>query len=137
MADKDSTPTIEFAPGSKSRFCEVPLDFPLLIDGKKLKAVTVHRLTAKAVGEVQAGLEENGFSFDALMQPFTDQPQEVLDALDQDDYAKVEEAVLGFLPVKMRAALENMRAEMEAMVQAKMDQAAEQEIKDASSPGEV
>ncbi len=120
MSKSKSPPKIEFAPNDRPRFKDVPLNYPLLIDGVQLDKVQVHRLKGVEVKNLQDAMDENGFLFENLIQPFTNQPQEVLDALDADDLAEVTETVLDFLPVKMREELERARIEMEAMMREKM-----------------
>lgn len=132
---EETTLKIEFVDNGKPRFKAIDLDYPLQINGEPLVAITVRRLTGGEVAEVQAKIEEHGFQFEPLMEAFTDQPQEVIDHLDQDDRDKLEATVLDFLPVKMRNALESIRADMEAMLQARMEAAAEEQTQDKSSPG--
>ncbi len=132
----DKTPVIEFAEGGKARFRDVPLAYPLKVDGEVLDKITVRRLTAREVKGLQEAMDDNGFLFERMIQPFTDQPQCVLDALDQDDFAEVAETVIDFLPEKMRAELENARAQMEAMLKQRMEDAADAQA-EPSPPGEA
>lgn len=121
MTETSTSPKIEFAPNDRPRFKAVPLDFPLLVDGETVDAITVMRKTAREVGELQDAMGENGFQFERLMASFTDQPQEVLDALDQDDHMEVSETVLDFLPEKMRAELIAAGEQMEEMLRRKFE----------------
>jgi hypothetical protein len=130
-------PVIEFADTGKARFKDVPLSYPLNVDGALVNKITVRRLTAREVKDLQETMDENGFLFERLIQPFTDQPQCVLDALDQDDFAEVAETVVDFLPEKMRAELENARAQMETMLRQRMEDAAETAQQEPSPPGEA
>ena len=129
------TPVIEFADTGKARFKNVPLDYPLKVDGVEVNKITVSRLKAREVKDLQETMDESGFLFERLIQPFTDQPQCVLDALDQDDFAEVAETVIDFLPEKMRAELENARAQMETMLRQRMEDAAETASPEPSPPG--
>lgn len=123
----DNIPVIEFAEGDKIRFKDVPLDYPLKVDGELLDKITVRRLTGLEVRGLQEAMDENGFLFERMIQPFTGQPQYILDALDQDDFAEVAETVVDFLPEKMRAELDNARAQMEAMLKERMKEHADAE----------
>lgn len=124
---KKKTPKIEFAPTSPKRFRDVPLAYPLLVDGEEVKKITIRRLISSEVRALQAKMDAGGLMFESLIEPFTDQPQCVLDALDEDDFAAVAEAVLDFLPVKLREELERVRARMEELLQDRMKEAADQE----------
>ncbi len=136
MTETPAVPKIEFAPNDRPRFRDVPLDFPLLVDGETVDTVTVRRLTAAEVGEMQDAMGVDGFQFERLMAAFTDQPQEVLDALDQDDFAEVSETVLDFLPERMRAELIAAGEQMEAIMQAKIEAATKDANPVLSPPGD-
>ncbi|WP_224825585.1 phage tail assembly protein [Cognatishimia sp. MH4019] len=124
MTENATRPTVEFAPGGPERFRAVPLTYPLLVDGEPLNSVTVRRLKGHEVRELQEGVDDAGLNFDKMIQSFTDQPQYVLDALDQDDFAEVAETVIDFLPVKLRNEMENARAQLEEMLQQRMQEEA-------------
>ena len=132
----EKAPVIEFAEGGKTRFRDVPLAYPLRVDGEILDKITVRRLTAREVKGLQEAMDDHGFLFERMIQPFTDQPQCVLDALDQDDFAELAETVIDFLPEKMRAELENARAQMEALLTQRMEDAADAQT-EQSPPGEA
>jgi len=109
MGDKSKTPKkpqIAFADGGAPRFRDVPLTYPLVIDGKRLDKVTVNRLKGAEVANMQTTLVEANFAFEPILDYFVDQPTEVIEALDQDDYMAVQEAVEAFLPQHLKAALE-------------------------------
>ncbi len=128
-------PKIEFVDAGKARFRTVALDWPLRVDGAELNTITVRRLKACEVKELQQAMDAQGFLFEQLIAPFTDQPQSVLDALDQDDFARLAETVIDFLPQRLRAELDTARAQMEAMVAQRMQSAAGQDA--PSHPGEA
>lgn len=102
---KEAAPVIEFA-NTASRILSVPLEWPLLIDGESLEAIIVRRLTGREVGELQELMGQESFSDEVMMEFFTDQPQAVIEALDQDDFQSVKAKVLDFLPKRVRDAME-------------------------------
>lgn len=118
----DKAPVIEFAEGGKARFRDVPLVYPLKVDGEVLDKITVRRLTGREVKTLQQAVSEEGFIFEKVVERYTAQPDYILDALDQDDFTEVSETVIDFLPEKMRADLqagiEQMQARLEADAQA-------------------
>ena len=124
MQDAPHTPTIEFDKSAAPRFKSVPLQYPLKVDGKSLKSITVKRVTGAVVKTLQNTIGDGGFALDRLAEYFIDQPIAVLDALDQDDYATVLETIVDFLPARLREAMVDAQEQMEAMLQAQ--QAAEQ-----------
>lgn len=74
----------------------VPLDWPLVYDGRVWDTITVSRMTA---GQIAAFLEK---AETAKRFPMFDAPDAVLDALDADDADKVNEVVNRFLPRRFR-----------------------------------
>lgn len=114
----DKTPVIEFAEGGKARFRDVPLAYPLKVDGEVLDKITVRRLTGLEVVSLQQSLSEEGFIFERVVERYTEQPGYILDALDQDDFTEVSETVIDFLPEKMRADLNAGIAKLQTQLEA-------------------
>jgi len=106
MSKTSEAQKIEFAKSEKARFKDVPLEWPLMVDGVKLSHVTVRRLKAKEVAALQEGMQGGGIAEVDLVAMFTDQPAEVVGELDQDDLVDIKEVVFGFLPRTVREALE-------------------------------
>ena len=99
-------PKIEFS-GGAPRETSVPLSWPLLVDGVEVGAIIVRRLTG---GEIAALAERQGTSeMDnaTFLATFTDQPVEVMNALDADDLDAISEQVKVFLPRRIREEMEN------------------------------
>lgn len=95
----------------KERSASVPLEWPIDFDGKTWDSVTIRRITGReleAYVEAIAALPEDALS---LKSPMIDCPPEVYDALDADDRARLEAALLPFLPRSLRAAAELIRTE--------------------------
>lgn len=124
MTKSENASVITFADDGPKRFKAIALRYPLMVDGVRVEGVTVQRLRAIEVKRLQEAMEDGGFMFERLIQPFTNHPQAVLDALDQDDFAELAEAVIDFLPEKMRAEMENARAQMEEMLLKRMQDSA-------------
>ena len=80
-------------------FRAIPLEWPVDYDGKTIDTVTVRRMTGAEVSAFIATLRDNP---DAARLAMYDVPHEVIDGLDADDYAKVQEAVNDFLPRVLR-----------------------------------
>lgn len=115
MADEDSNekttaPKVTFAEGGRSRMKSIDLDWPVVVDGITIEAVTLRRLTGGEVAELQEALSSEGSSDGAMIERFADQPAHVLNALDQDDFAKLKEQVFDFLPQRLREAIEAEQA---------------------------
>lgn len=110
MSDKDTAPTIEFA-SDTPRTKDLPLEHPLTVNGEELKKITVRRLLAREVKQLQDKADGVSFNLEAMIPTFTDQPAEVLEVLDQDDWLELVVMVTDFLPRRLREALEQVEAE--------------------------
>lgn len=107
MSEIESTPAPEApkaAPtfvGGRSRFEVVDLLWPVKYDGRIWDKITVSRLTAKDVAEFMRRLKDAGDDAEVRF-PFFDAPDEVLDALDDDDSVRLNEVAARFLPQRFR-----------------------------------
>jgi len=110
MSDTETTtaqaPKIEFADKGRSRMKSIDLDWPLLVDGVTVEAISLRRLTGGEVADLQERMVADGGTDAAMCAQFADQPATVLCALDQDDLEKVKEAVFDFLPHRIREGIE-------------------------------
>jgi Phage tail assembly chaperone proteins, E, or 41 or 14 len=100
-----SFPFIEAA----KRFRKIPLDWPVTAGGKEYHEISLCRLTAAEVASFQDTLQ--GLPDDAKIKwpVYRDAdgsalPEGLLDALDDDDLLRIDEAVIDFLPRRFRAA---------------------------------
>ena len=80
----------------------VELDYPIRDDvtGEVIDKVTLRRMTARQVRE----FVEKAMAGEFAELPIADIPSEALEALDGDDRERIEQAVLDFMPVRLRAA---------------------------------
>lgn len=80
----------------------VPLEYPIRDDvtGEVIDKVTLRRMTERQVRE----FVEKAMAGEAVELPIADIPSEALEALDDDDRQRVEQAVLDFMPVRLRVA---------------------------------
>ena len=111
MADTETSttttaPKISFADKGRARMKTIDLDWPVVVDGVTIEAVTLRRLTGGEVAELQEGIERDGNDDNAMIAQFADQPVQVINALDQDDCEKLKEATFDFLPQSIRAGIE-------------------------------
>lgn len=85
----------------KERSAIVPLEYPIEFDGVTYDTVTVRRVTAKEVSDFidVVAKSEDGADVKA---PMIDCPQEVYEAMDDDDRLRVEQALLPFLPLRLK-----------------------------------
>ncbi|HEY8578647.1 MAG TPA: phage tail assembly protein [Beijerinckiaceae bacterium] len=83
--------------GGPPRSTAVPLRWPVEYDGKVYDSIAVHRMS---VADVDA------YSRDGFPRMFGDTPRAVIDALDADDAAAVNKAVLDFFPEALLTAEE-------------------------------
>lgn len=79
----------------------VSLEWPVEYDGRVYRAIQVRRMTA---AEVDAFVEEARANAGAARLPMFSCPHQVIDALDADDAARVNEIVLRFLPRALQPA---------------------------------
>lgn len=90
----------------------VDLDYPMMVDGEVLERVNIARLRGAQVKELQAKIDaDDGLDTRSILDLFCDQPIEVIEALDEDDYYAVIEKVTDFLPKTLREALAQIEAE--------------------------
>lgn len=82
---------------------EWPLDRP---DGQTITAITLRRLTGGEVAALQDAMTGDNATDAAMIAAFADQPADVIAALDADDFMELKEAVVDFLPKRIRSALE-------------------------------
>lgn len=120
MSDKDSTPAEKAKEAARivadrPRAKTINLEWPIAFDGKEYRKITLARLTAADVAKFQTELESLLASNpDASLRfpLFRDEageliPNEVLDALDDDDRYELDRAALDFLPRRFRALAES------------------------------
>lgn len=79
----------------------IDLRWPVEFDGQRFERINIRRMTAADVANFLADIETKG---SAARLPIFDCPVEVLDALDADDDERLQEAVLDFLPQRLRMA---------------------------------
>lgn len=87
----------------------VPLLVPLDIEGKRIEALTVHRITAGEMIRIVEGPDapaEDSALTRHVVAAMIGWPVEVLDGLFPDDAGRVAAAALPFMPGGLRAALE-------------------------------
>jgi hypothetical protein len=90
------------APDGASRTKLVPLAWPIQLGDQRIDTLTVRRLTGRDFSRLTRLPE--GDESAALAALMTDQPIDVISALDADDFANLTEACQDFLPSRMRAA---------------------------------
>lgn len=100
------TPKIEFS-GGASRKTSITLSWPLLVDGVELQEITVRRLTGGEIAELADRQGDSEMDNATFLATFADQPVEVMNALDVDDFDAVSEQVKVFLPRRIAKELEN------------------------------
>lgn len=89
----------------------IPLEFPVEFDGKMIEAITVRRLSGS---EVQAYIESVQVGYRSTRVPTIDCPDEVFEAMDDDDRYTVEVAALDFLPRRLREQVDALISESSA-----------------------
>lgn len=91
----------------KLRLKTIELEWPALLgDGRTITTITLHRLTGGEVAELQEAMTGDNATDAAMIAAFADQPAGVIAALDADDFMELKEAVVDFLPKRIRSALE-------------------------------
>ncbi len=95
----DATPKFRL----KTVELEWPLDRP---DGETITTITLRRLTGGEVAELQEAMTGDNATDAAMIAAFADQPAAIIAALDADDFMELKEAVVDFLPKRIRSALE-------------------------------
>jgi len=81
----------------------VPLEHPFEINGVHWTEIRVRRVTGKQVSDYMDRMRAGDTD---AMPPMVDCPQDVWDALDDDDQMAVDEAARPFTPRRLKAALE-------------------------------
>lgn len=97
---------------ARPRSKEIDLQWPVEFDGREYKTITLVRLTAAEVAEFQSEIEsllKNDPDTRVRFPLFRDEsgetiPDEVMDALDDDDRFALEEAAADFLPRRFRGS---------------------------------
>lgn len=102
MAEEKTEQKIARIIGGAPREKIVPLEYPVEFDGKEWTEVRIHRVSGKQVEDYMEALGRN----ERPMPPMFDCPMEVYDAMDDDDRFALDEAVVPFLPRRLRAAAE-------------------------------
>lgn len=82
----------------------VPLAHPIDVDGVRIDALALRRLTGGEVAALADAMTAASFDDFDLFACITDQPPYVLRALDGDDWLALREAGLDFLPRRFRVA---------------------------------
>lgn len=85
----------------KEREKMVPLEYPVEFDGTLYTEIRVHRVTGK---EVQAFMDRLKAGDDSAIAPMIDCPQQVWEAMDDDDQEAVDKAARPFWPRRLIAA---------------------------------
>jgi len=98
MADEEKKPAAFVSAVGREKI--VPLEFPVEFDGKTWSEVRIRRVTGKEVETYLDGLVRG----ERPMPPMFDCPHEVYDAMDDDDRLALDEAVVPFLPRRLKAA---------------------------------
>lgn len=102
MEEQASPPAPAFVvEGDRRRSETVQLEWPVEFDGRVYRSIMISRMTA---AQVDAFTEEARANAGAARLPMFSCPHEVIDALDADDAARVNEVVLRFLPRALRPA---------------------------------
>lgn len=86
----------------------IPLDFPVEFDGTVYSEIVVKRLTG---AEVALYYERVQSGYRSPRPPTVDCPDEVYDALDDDDRYTVEAAAIDFLPRRLREGIDALTSE--------------------------
>ncbi len=103
-AEKPVARIVTDVPRSK----EITLQFPIEFDGKTFNAISVRRLSGV---EVQAYVERITAGHRSFRVPTIDCPDEVFEALDDDDRYALEVAGLDFLPRRLREQVDALISE--------------------------
>lgn len=103
----------EFSP-SRQRAAEHRLEWPVTVDGREYKTISLVRMTAAEVAKFSAELEarlNKDATATAVFPIFRDSetgetiPEAVLDALDDDDRFELDKAAVNFLPRRFLGVL--------------------------------
>ncbi|TIS37495.1 hypothetical protein [Mesorhizobium sp.] len=103
MADpEESAPKTARVVSSAPREKMVPLEFEVEFDGKTWTEVRIRRVSGKEVEDYMEALGRG----ERPMPPMFDFPLEIYEAMDDDDRLAIDEAVIPFLPRRLKAAAE-------------------------------
>ena len=95
---------VAFAEGGPARQVSVPLTFPIVVDGVRVDTVVVRRLRVAEVrayvAAVQDGREASLPMYERL--DGVPLPKAALDALDSDDFDRLDASAFDFLPLALR-----------------------------------
>lgn len=105
-AENGAAPKAARIVSTKEREKVVPLEYPIEFDGKTWEAVTVRRVTGRQIEEYMDAIARK----ERVPPPMIECPLEVYDAMDDDDRLAVDEAVIPFLPRRLRAAAEAVQS---------------------------
>lgn len=106
--------TVAHIVSERPRFKTIDLEWPVAFGGKDYCAITVSRLTAAEVARFQTEIEQllrSDPDAKVRLPLFRDEngapiPDEVMDALDDDDRLALDEAAANFLPRRFRGLAE-------------------------------
>lgn len=85
----------------KERSRDVPLDYPVEFHGKVYDTITIRRASAKEVSDFIDAVSKSPDGVE-VKAPMIDCPLEVYEAMDDDDRLRLEEALLPFLPLRLK-----------------------------------
>ncbi|ESW92914.1 hypothetical protein NKL07_21770 [Mesorhizobium sp. C280B] len=88
--------------GAAEREKMVPLEFPVEFEDKTWTEVKIRRVSGKEVEQYMDALGRG----ERPIPPMFDFPLEVYEAMDDDDRFAIDEAVIPFLPRRLKAAAE-------------------------------
>ena len=91
---------------TRARHAEYTLEWPIEHEGRAIDRITLHHLTGGEVADLQERMIGDGASDAAMIAAFADQPAEVIAARDADDFLELKDMVIGFLPRRIREAVE-------------------------------
>ena len=109
-------PAITFAQKGRSRSKLHELEWPLTVNGVEVTHIEVRRLTGEEVADLQERLAQGGGTNEALISEFTDQPIDVINALDQDDIEDLGDVVYDFLPRRLREGMDALAAQEQSPI---------------------
>lgn len=89
----------------------IPLEFPVEFNGDLYDEIKVRRLTGAEVARYYEMVQEG---YRSPRPPTVDCPDEVYDALDDDDRYTVEAAAIDFLPRRLREGIDALTSESTA-----------------------
>ena len=96
----------------KERTAVVPLDWPVEFGGQVYETITIRRVSAREVEEFIEAISTHKDGEPNVKAPMIDCPQEVYEAMDDDDRLRLEEALVPFLPRRLQQAAAYVRAKL-------------------------